>query len=354
MTTNTEELQDTGNADTTAIEEQFAALRAARNGTAEPATEAGAADPAPQPEPQATAETGEGQAQETQLTALPESGKRTSEELEALLRQREEEAAKAKQDAQRAYNSLQAFQRKAAEREREQRGTIGRDDKRTPAAKPADGAHSDISDLLNSPELKRTLADFPEVKPLVDVMQRANAQMAQRLAQSEQIAQQLARRLDEELVPGLSALATEWDGSRFQSKVNDLNTAFPQWVDHYAAKLIPSVDEDGNRIDVPVDARMSPQFAAWIFQQAPEIQGARFSDDPGEVKRMWAKFAQDTSKAAPTPAALPQERAQRLAASVVPAVRSAPAEARVDFNSLSHEEQFELLRKRRKQSAASS
>lgn len=349
MTTEPENPQEAGPDVDAELESQFEALRAKRaGGDAEPTPEAGASD-AGQAEPQATAEASEAAPESKKpLTDNGQSSKTQFEELQAELRRYREESEAAKQEALRYRNSLQAFQRKAAELERQQRAYIGKEGKPTPAVQPADGPSADISALLNSPDLKRTLADFPEVKPLVDVIQKMGGSLSQKIAAYEELSQHLARRLDEEVLPGVSTLASEWEESRFRAKVDDLTSAFPDWNKHYAVKLIPSVDpETGEPVQLPVDARMSPQFASWIFQQPPEVQAMRFSDDPAQVKRMWAKFAQDTSTAAPTSAALSQERTQRLASSAAPAVRSAPAPARVNFDEMSPEEQFAFLRKQR-------
>lgn len=354
MTTEPEN-QQVADADDSALEAEFAARRAARfGGDAEPAPETPAAEPGGS-EPPAAAEANPEAAKDVKAEPSGSSVVDTPDlaalraELDRLRRERDG-----------AVNAVKPLQQRLARLESAGSGqsSPGRFNtsggKPTPGAKPADSATGDSSDLLASPDVKRALDDFPEVKPVFNVLAKQNASLASELAETRKLLHAYAQRLDEEVLPSVSTLATDWETSRFQARVQSLSSAFPDWSKHYSARLIPSIDpETGDRIDVPVDGKMSPQFAAWLFQQPEDIAELRFSPDPEEVKRMWAKFAQDTaSNTAPTPAALPQERTSRLAAAAAPNVKPAPQPARVNWEDMTDEEQFAYRRKLRKQGAS--
>ena len=346
------ENQQVSDADESSLEAEFAARRAARlGGDAEPAAEAEPSE-AERAESQVPAEANQEPAKtQGDLKPAEPSGKSSVEEDRAARLERELEEAR--RNYERLAGKVKPLQQKLASLER-QSFNPGGTSKPTPGAKPADSATVDPSELLASPDIKRALADFPEVKPIVDAIARQNATLAAKLAETERVLQSYAQRLEQEVLPSVSSLASDWETSRFQAKVQDLTSAFPDWSKHYSARLIPSIDpETGEPTEVPVDAKMSPQFAAWLFQQPEEIAALRFSPDPSEVKRMWAKFAQDTASApAPTPAALPQERTQRLAASAAPNVKPSPQPARVNWEDMSPEEQFAYRRKLRKSGAS--
>lgn len=274
----------------------------------------------------------------------------TVEELRELLRLERENAAKSKQERDRALEATKAFQRKYSELERTARPNIGSGNPRQPAGNPAGQQQRPAVEPDSvAKDVEKLFADLPELKPYHALVSRQFNKLFEHIDKLEERNAELGQALLEGVVPQLDQIGTDFMQDRQRAALRSVELTMPNWRDHYGgADSFEAVDpQTGQTYTKFVDTRMSPAFYAWLVEQDQDTQNLRFSSDAEDVAKMWTKFKADTEGNS-SGNALPPARAQRLQASATPKVGSSAAPTPVDINSMSIEDQaaYHIARKK--------